>query len=403
MQKVIINELKAPKELAFETVERKGIGHPDTLCDAIAEQASRDYSKYFFEAYGRIAHHWFDKVMLFGGEAHIDFGKGELTYPYTVIFAGKAVLQVGSNKIPLENILHDAAAKVLSKTLKDFVPQKHLKTEIRVSDCQGPGQGSQRYRPQSGEELMELDTQNRVSNDCNICVGYAPLTSLEHIVLSLEQELSKGDFKNSFPDTGYDIKIVGTRCQDDIILQVNLPFIASLISNYTSYKKRVAESEFYILNYVKNQFAITPSIEVNPEKLSGRAYLTVTGSVADTGDIGVVGRGNRINGLITPFRPMSIEASCGKNPLDHTGKLYNILAMRLSEDIYQLTSLSNVITVSTTKGKAINKPNFVAVSVKDWDKKRDNYQKEIKQRVTFHLDKIFELSREIIFNGITQW
>jgi S-adenosylmethionine synthetase len=43
-----------------------------------------------------------------------------------------------------------------------------------------------------------------------------------------------------------------------------------------------------------------------------------------------VGRGNRVNGLITPYRPMSLEAAAGKNPVSHTGKLYNLLAERIA-------------------------------------------------------------------------
>ena len=36
----------------FEVVERKGIGHPDTLCDTIAEKVSQAYSQYCLEHYG---------------------------------------------------------------------------------------------------------------------------------------------------------------------------------------------------------------------------------------------------------------------------------------------------------------------------------------------------------------
>ncbi len=45
-------------------------------------------------------------------------------------------------------------------------------------------------------------------------------------------------------------------------------------------------------------------------------FLTVTGTSAEMGDDGSVGRGNRCNGLITPNRPMSMEATSGKNPID---------------------------------------------------------------------------------------
>src|SRR5690606_40191772 len=61
-------------------------------------------------------------------------------------------------------------------------------------------------------------------------------------------------------------------------------------------------------------------------------YLTVTGTSAESGDYGQVGRGNRANGLITPHRPMSLEAVAGKNPVTHVGKLYNLLASRIAAE-----------------------------------------------------------------------
>jgi len=62
-------------------------------------------------------------------------------------------------------------------------------------------------------------------------------------------------------------------------------------------------------------------------------YLTVTGLSLENGDDGSVGRGNRVNGLITPFRPMSTEAAAGKNPVTHVGKLYNVLAGQIASRI----------------------------------------------------------------------
>ena len=59
----------------------------------------------------------------------------------------------------------------------------------------------------------------------------------------------------------------------------------------------------------------------------------MTGTSAEAGDDGEVGRGNRVNGLITPFRPMSLEAAAGKNPVSHVGKIYNVLARQIAEAI----------------------------------------------------------------------
>lgn len=61
--------------------------------------------------------------------------------------------------------------------------------------------------------------------------------------------------------------------------------------------------------------------------------LVVSGTSAEAGDDGEVGRGNRINGLITPGRPMSLEAAAGKNPVSHVGKIYNVLARDIAEAV----------------------------------------------------------------------
>ncbi len=65
----------------------------------------------------------------------------------------------------------------------------------------------------------------------------------------------------------------------------------------------------------------------------GEVYLTVTGTSAEAGDDGQVGRGNRINGLITPGRPMSLEAAAGKNPVSHVGKIYNVAAQAIARRV----------------------------------------------------------------------
>jgi S-adenosylmethionine synthetase len=60
--------------------------------------------------------------------------------------------------------------------------------------------------------------------------------------------------------------------------------------------------------------------------------------------MGRVGRGNRVCGLITPYRPMTLEAAAGKNPYNHVGKLYNLCAQQICERI--VSELKNVQSAS---------------------------------------------------------
>lgn len=389
-----------PEDLSFEIVERKGIGHPDTLCDAIAEEASRKYSLYCLNTFNGIAHHWFDKVMLIGGDSDITFGSGKLIKPYHVIFAGKAALSVGDTKIPIEEILYNAAAQVLENTLRKFNAVKNLTVDVKISNYVGPGQKRNRYNPELSN-LINIDDDNKISNDCNICVGFYPFTTLEKIVLELELELTSSQFKHIFPATGYDVKIVGFRRETAIYLQVNIPFIADLIENRDQYLHIIYEIEKYIKQFVTDKFNIVLSgVVVNQEKSDGRTYLTVTGSVADTGDVGVVGRGNRTNGLITPMRPMSIEASSGKNPIDHTGKIYNILSNQIAKEIYEKTNKKNLVILSTVKGNHVNRPDNIIVKVDCINEEKNSVIEDI---VRNNLQNVVGITKELIFEGIIQW
>jgi len=77
------------------------------------------------------------------------------------------------------------------------------------------------------------------------------------------------------------------------------------------------------------------TVEINAAdgQSTDSAYITVTGTSAEAGDDGEAGRGNRVNGLITPYRPMTMESVAGKNPVNHVGKLYNIAAGLIAEVI----------------------------------------------------------------------
>lgn len=382
-----------------EVVERKGAGHPDTLADSIAERASSLYSKYVYQHFGqRFAHHWFDKVVLVGGESRIEYGVGEILVPYKVIFFGKAARRVGSVSIPLTEIFQQACNEVCSEVLIDFDGSTHVVVEDRVSDYRGPGQKSRRYRPESQEDLVALGQPQR-SNDCNLCVGYAPLSPLEGVVLGLEQYLNSTEFRNMFGNcTGADIKLVGERMGDVYRLLVNIPFLAKAIHSWEHYLHKVAEVEELISDKVRTDFGVElGELAVNPEKRNLRPYLTVLGSVADTGDVGVVGRGNRFNGLITPTRGMSIEAWAGKNPIDHTGKLYTLLADRLAAEIFETLDIGVEVILTSSKEAPVERPDLVAVNLDGADEVTVAVKRKIGEIVESCLGELNNLTLQCVF------
>lgn len=341
-----------------EVVERKGIGHPDTLCDAVAERASQLYARHCLAAYGRVAHHWFDKVMLVGGEATTGYGHGVLTRPYEFVFAGKAAFAVGDDAIPVEDLLAEATRDVLGAVLKRFDPERHVRIRNLLVDHRGSGRSDGRYRPRTPGDLLALEDPHRVSNDCNVLTGFAPFSRLEALVLDIEQQLTGPGGLGNAPDVGVDVKIVGTRVGDHVELLANVPFVAAEVSSQAVYQRRHDEVAEFIRERARDRHGLDPELTLNP---APPPYLTVTGSVADTGDVGVVGRGNRSNGLITPMRPMSIEAASGKNPLDHTGKIYSRIANQLAASLAAAGGGDVVVTIATAKDRPLNDPSLVAI------------------------------------------
>lgn len=390
------------EDLPHELVERKGIGHPDTMCDAIAERASRYYSRYCVDHFGGIAHHWFDKVVLYGGSADVDYGRGQMTKPYTVLFAGKGAFAVGDDPVPLQDILFQAAADVLRETTTGFDAERHLSIACEIVDHQGAGRQRSRYQPRSADELVSLDDMNRTSNDCNLLHGFAPLSRLETAVRGVEQMINGADFKRANPDTGWDVKVFGSRKGSAFRLIVNMPFLAGHIGDFDQYRRRKKECVESITEYLAGLLGEPPELLVNPTDRNGRPYLTALGSVADTGDVGVVGRGNRLNGLITPMRPMSIEAPAGKNPVDHTGKLYGIAADRLAASVFEAVGRPTEVHIFTSKEAPLDQPDEVNVRVKGWDAGSAE-QELIGTIVETAMTSMGDVTRELVYTGITMW
>ena len=94
-------------------------------------------------------------------------------------------------------------------------------------------------------------------------------------------------------------------------------------------------------------------------------YLTVTGTSAEMGDDGSVGRGNRANGLITPNRPMSMEATSGKNPINHVGKIYNLLSNEMAKEITEKVDGVQQVHIMTLSqiGKPIDQPRACSAQI----------------------------------------
>ena len=348
------------EERNVEIVERKGKGHPDYLADGIVEEVSRSLCKFYLDNFGTILHHNVDKSLIVGGRANPVFGGGEVLDPINFIIAGRAITEVredGSSKsIPIESISNTAIRAFLKKTFRFLDIDKHVKIKSMIK--------------QSSSELINVFNSDKtmpLANDSSFGVGYAPLSLLEKIVLESEKYLNSLKLKKELPEVGEDIKVMGLRRDKDVKLTIATAFISSITPDKDHYlnikeeiRNRVADLAVKI-----NDNSVNVFVNMADDLSKNSFYLTVTGTSAEQGDDGNTGRGNRVNGLITPLRPMSLEATAGKNPVNHVGKIYNVLAGQIAGNIYdQVDGVKEVyVKILSQIGVPIDEPMIADVQL----------------------------------------
>jgi len=316
----------APAEREVEVVERKGLGHPDTICDAIAEAIGVALCSWYLERFDAIQHHNVDKVLLVAGRSSPDFGGGEVLEPIELVLAGRAAREVGGVEVPVDELAVEAARGWLREHLRELDAERHVRIDSRI-------------RPGSRELVETFSRQGRsgawLANDTSCGVGYAPLTALERTVLAVEGGLRTGQEHEAHPELGEDVKVMGVRRGDHAALTVADAFVGRHVRDLPDYAAKREQLRARASDLVGGDLARSVEVEVNTadDLEQGDIYLTVTGTSAEAGDDGEAGRGNRANGLITPYRPMTMESVAGKNPVSHVGKIYNVTARRIAEAV----------------------------------------------------------------------
>jgi S-adenosylmethionine synthetase len=323
MHHVIISSLESGDD-TVEVVERKGLGHPDTICDALAEALSRGLCREYQQRFGAILHHNVDKALLRAGCAVAAFGAGAVTRPIDIYLAGRAVCSVGTEVIPVGQITVDSARAWLSANLHALDAQRH----VRIHNLVRPGSQDLRmlFARREGRGVA-------LANDTSVGVGHAPLSALERLVLAVEKRINSRDRARNNPAWGEDVKVMGVRCGDRVQLTISCAMIGRYLAHMDDYLAEKAALKKLVQGIVAEHGFAAREVAVNAadDFAAGSVYLTVTGTSAEAGDDGQVGRGNRINGLITPCRPMSLEAAAGKNPVTHVGKIYNVVSRNIAD------------------------------------------------------------------------
>ena len=320
----------------FEVVERKGLGHPDTLADGISEAISRDLCRFYLDEFGQILHHNVDKVLIIAGKSAPHFAGGTILKPPSVVVGGRASRPSAK---PISEIIENAAASHFHKTVKNL---QQFEVEPRVEE--------------GAPELRSLI--GRGANDTSIGVGYAPLSTTEQLILDLEEVVG------IVPAVGEDTKLMAVRVGDKLTLVVAAAMVSRLINSRADYDEAKAAVQEAVMRKAQADHGGEIEVFVNCADAGENIYLTVTGTSIEMGDDGATGRGNRGNGLITPMRPMTMEAIAGKNPVSHVGKIYNVLAQKAAAEIAELNGVDGAyVTLVSKIGSPISQPLLRGVQI----------------------------------------
>ncbi|VTT86153.1 Archaeal S-adenosylmethionine synthetase [Halorubrum sp. DM2] len=315
---------QAVEDQEVEIVERKGIGHPDSICDGVAESVSRALSQLYLDRVGKVLHYNTDETQLVAGRAAPAFGGGEVVEPIYILIVGRATKEYDGEQLPVDSTALAAARDYLSEA----IPELEYGTDVVIDVKLGEGSGD--LQDVFGEETQQVP----MANDTSFGVGHAPLTETETIVREAERALNS-PYHDDHPELGPDVKIMGKREGDRIDITVAAAMVDAYVDGLDEYDDAVENVREYVDDLAREYTDREVHVDVNTadDYDEGSVYLTVTGTSAEQGDDGSVGRGNRANGLITPNRPMSMEATSGKNPVNHIGKIYNLLSTRVAESV----------------------------------------------------------------------
>lgn len=359
MDNIFIQQiLAAPMaQTDVEIVERKGLGHPDTICDLVMEQISQALSQAYLKYYGRILHHNCDKGLLVAGQVERRMGGGRVIEPMRLVIGDRATLV---REFDVRELAVETAKRWFRENLASIDPDKHFNYQVELKG------GSDEL-----SDIFRARTLHYPANDTSAAVGYAPLSETERLVMAAEKYLNGRDFKDQFPESGSDVKVMAVRRGTEIDVTIAMPLLDRYVSSEAIYFQRKDEMRQVLVAHLEAHLDAVSGVNVTINTLDRRhagisgMYLSVLGTSAEDADSGEVGRGNQVNGIIVLNRPRGSEAAAGKNPVSHVGKIYSVLSHRLAQQIYgEIPGVQHVMVWLCSRiGDPVDSPQMSFVQV----------------------------------------
>jgi len=363
---VASGNVTTPAARSTEIVERKGLGHPDTMADLVAETFCHRYARHCLDTVGLVPNHSADKVTLAGADTVVRLGGYDVIEPVGAYYFGKVTRQVGGVLMPVEELFEGAVDDVL--TFATRCPEitqhttKHVRAVVGHPLDHHPGY----YQPVSVDQLRSIMSTERFANDTVACSGGAARSPVEQFVLDLERHLQGIGFRQQIPGTGSDIKVLGIRHEGAVDLTVCLPFHPEQVTSWAEYDDHLEHAHKLVSDFISDRAAHgvgSVELHLNGRDVPGRGYLAPFGTCLGKGDVGAVGRGNRYSGLISSSRAISVEAPAGKNVMHHTGKLYTVLAQSIADRLEAELGIDSEVIVTSRVGQRLDQPSSVVVNL----------------------------------------
>ncbi|MGB3906632.1 MAG: methionine adenosyltransferase [Anaerolineae bacterium] len=401
MRNITVESLeKVPVEdQKVELVERKGVGHPDSICDAIMEDISVALCKEYMATFGQIVHHNIDKGLLVAGRTSPRIGGGVMDEPMRLVIGDRAIYEIGGKHVPVGEIAVRTATEWLKDNLRFVDPEKHVIFQNEIKE--------------GSPELTDIfDREVIGANDTSAAVGYAPLTETEKIVLNVERYLNSPEFKEAYPESGEDIKVMGYRRDRELILTVAMAFVDRFVDSqeaYFSRKEEIREAAIDCVNRERLNFdnvVVDLNTLDDPDRGEDGMYLTVLGTSAEGADCGQVGRGNKVNGVIALNRPMSTEAAAGKNPISHVGKIYSLLTHQVADEIYKKgPGIREVyVWLCSQIGRPIDEPLIASAQLTlDKGVSLASVRRDVEEVMAQELDNIYDFTARLARGELPVW
>jgi S-adenosylmethionine synthetase len=284
LENILIKPLKqvALFEQQMEICERKGLGHPDTICDSIMNQASIELSKEYLKRFGTVLHHNLDKGLLTAGGAQVEFGGGKISSPILIVYGDRATFEVGGELVPVNEIAIRSTKEWLRRNLRFVEPDEHVRYQPEIK----PGAASL-------QDIFHRKGEYLGANDTSAAVGFAPYSPTERVILDLERHLNSPGFKKDHPESGEDIKIMGSRNGRALNLTVAMAFIDRFVQSEADYFRKKSEIVEAMNDFINSRYSFDKvNVGLNVLDARGRGkdglFLTVLGTSADVGDSGQV-------------------------------------------------------------------------------------------------------------------